>query len=57
MSTKYLSSSEILHFRDKAFEEYHSSPKYLRMIAEKFGSDVVEHIKDMLMYRINRKFA
>lgn len=57
MSTKYLSSSEILHFRDKAFKEYHSSPKYLRMIAEKFGSDVVEHIKDMLRYRINRKFA
>jgi anaerobic magnesium-protoporphyrin IX monomethyl ester cyclase len=57
LSTKYLSSSEILHFRDKAFEEYHSNPRYIHMIGEKFGLNTVEHIKDVLKYKINRKYA
>jgi len=57
LSTKYLSSSEILRFRDKAFEEYHSNPCYLNMIGEKFGLDAVDHIKDVLKYKINRKYV
>ncbi len=57
LSTKYLSSSEILRFRDKAFEQYHGSPGYMRMIGEKFGTDAVEHIKEVLKYKISRKYA
>jgi radical SAM superfamily enzyme YgiQ (UPF0313 family) len=57
LSTNYLSSADILRFRDKAFEEYHGSPAYLRMVDEKFGSDVVEYIKDMLSCKIRRKYA
>lgn len=57
LSTKYLSSSDILRFRDKSFEEYHSSSKYLDMINEKFGPDVVEYMRNMLTYKIHRKYA
>ena len=57
LPTKYLSAAEVLRFRDKAFEEYFRNPKYLRMIKEKFGSKVVEHIKEMLKHKIQRRFV
>ena len=57
LPTKYCSAKEVLRFRDKAFVEYFSNPKYLEMINKKFGSEVVEHIKGMLTKKINRKFA
>ncbi|TRZ83791.1 hypothetical protein D4R86_00205 [bacterium] len=57
LPTKYLSSSEVLRFRDKAFQEYYSSPRYLEMIKEKFGQETVGHIKEMFEYKIKRKFA
>jgi radical SAM superfamily enzyme YgiQ (UPF0313 family) len=57
LPTKYLSAKEVLKFRDNAFIEYFSNPKYLEMINEKFGQKVVEHIKDMLKHKIHRKFV
>lgn len=57
LPTKYLSSSQILRFRDKAFQEYYSSTRYLKMIKEKFGRETVDHIKEMLKYKIKRKFV
>ncbi len=57
MPTKYLSAAEVLRFRDNAFKEYFSNSKYLDMIKEKFGQNVVEHIKEMLKHEIHRKFA
>ena len=55
--TKYLSGTEVLSFRDRAFEEYYSNPFYLEMIQEKFGSEVICHIKEMLKHKIKRKFV
>ena len=57
MPTKYLSSAEVLRFRDRAFNEYLSNPPYLEMIQKKFGIEVKEHIKEMLSYSIRRKYA
>jgi anaerobic magnesium-protoporphyrin IX monomethyl ester cyclase len=57
LPTKYLSPGEVLSFRDKAFREYFSNPRYLQMIREKFGPKVVHHIEGMLKYQITRKFA
>ena len=57
LPTKYLSAAEVLRFRDRAFKEYFSNPKYLAMIRNKFGQEVVEHIKVMLKHDICRKFA
>ncbi|HEC69180.1 MAG TPA: radical SAM protein [Candidatus Omnitrophica bacterium] len=54
LSTKYLSNIEVLRFRDQAFSEYYNRDEYFSMIEEKFGPQVVEHIKDMLKYKIRR---
>ncbi len=56
MPTKYLSAADVLRFRDKAFKEYFSNPKYIEMVRKKFGSRVVEHIEEMLKHEIHRKF-
>ena len=56
LPTKYLSAAEVLRFRDDAFKEYYKNPKYIKMIREKFGPKVVEHIKEMLKHEIQRKF-
>ena len=55
LPTKYLSNVEVLRFRDQAFQEYFSSPQYLKMIEEKFGREVVEHVNQMLSHKIHRK--
>jgi len=57
LATECLSSAQILRFRDKAFEDYHSSPKYLKMIEDKFGLEAVEHINQMLKHKIERKYS
>jgi len=54
LPNKYLTSEQILEFRDKAFNEYFSNPEYLEMINEKFGKKAVEHIKKMLMHKLER---
>jgi len=33
------------------------NPEYIEIIKEKFGSKVVEHIKEMLKHEIHRKFV
>ena len=57
MASKYLSSADILRFRDNAFYEYFSNPRYLKSIRGKFGQKTVEHVKEMLTHKIDRKFA
>ncbi len=57
MPTRYLSAAQVLRFRDYAFRDYFSNPGYLEMIREKFGTKVVEHIKEMLEHEIHRKFV
>jgi anaerobic magnesium-protoporphyrin IX monomethyl ester cyclase len=57
LPTKYLSPAEVLRFRDDAFREYFSNPRYLEMIRQKFGPEVVAHIGDMLKTDIRRKYA
>lgn len=55
LPTKYLSSADILRFRDNAFEEFYHSPKYQEMIRQKFGEDTVKHIREMLKRKLHRK--
>lgn len=57
LPTRHISSGEVLSFRDKAFEDYHGSARYLGMIEKKFGAKTVAHIKEMLKLKIKRKFA
>lgn len=54
MATKYVSSIDVLNFRDRAFREYFSNSKYIDMIDNKFGKDAVRHIEEMLKYNIRK---
>ena len=55
VSTKYLSSKEVLKFRDEAFRKYHSRSEYLSMIESKFGKETKEHIMRMTAMPLRRK--
>jgi len=55
LPTRYLSSSEILKFRDDAFQIYYSSSKYLDMLRERHGAEAVAHVKQMMAHKIKRK--
>ncbi|HDZ20220.1 hypothetical protein LCGC14_0018200 [marine sediment metagenome] len=57
LPTKYLTSSEVLRFRDHAFREYYSRPEYLQMLRETFGPPAVEHVQTMLERKLDRKYA
>ncbi|KKL17635.1 hypothetical protein LCGC14_2483560, partial [marine sediment metagenome] len=47
LPTKYLSSQEVLEFRDMAFQEYFRKEDYLKMIWQKFGGQAIEQIRQM----------
>jgi len=57
LPTKYLSGAEVLRFRDHAFQAYFNSPKYLDMIARKFGPGTAQHIREMASHKLERKYA
>lgn len=57
LPTNYLSSGEVLRFRDKAFQTYFLSERYLSMIADTFGMDAVGHIKKMASRKLEREYA
>ena len=54
LATKHLSSSEVRAFRDAAFKEYYSSPRYLDMIDKKFGPEAVAFVRRILARDIRR---
>ncbi|HEY2253891.1 MAG TPA: radical SAM protein [Planctomycetaceae bacterium] len=55
LRTKYLSSAEVLAFRDAAFQKYFSAPSYLNMVREKFGQETVDHIAQMTSHKLVRQ--
>lgn len=55
MPTKHISAAEVLRFRDQAFKEYLTNPEYLDMMETKFGTKVVDHIKQVFKFDIKRK--
>jgi anaerobic magnesium-protoporphyrin IX monomethyl ester cyclase len=56
LPTKHLSGAEVLRFRDHAFQVYFNSPKYLEMIACKFGTETARGIKEMAAHPLKRKY-
>ncbi len=55
LPTKHLSASEVLKFRDKAFDIYFTSPRYLEMVEQKFGKVAREHVEAMTQHKLKRK--
>ena len=57
LPTRHLPASEVLSFRDRAFNTYFADPNYLNLIQQKFGSETVAHIGDMTSHRLERLHA
>ena len=55
LRTEYIKGSQVLNFRDKAFDIYFNNSDYLSMITKTFGKDTVEHINRMTKYKLKRK--
>lgn len=54
LPTKYLPASEVIRFRDEAFDIYFKSPSYLEMVRKKFGPKTEKHIQEMLSHHLVR---
>ena len=55
LPTNNLTAAEILEFRDKAFDEYHSYSPFLEKVKTKFGQIAVDNIQEMLKVKLKRK--
>jgi radical SAM superfamily enzyme YgiQ (UPF0313 family) len=55
LPTATLGSGDVLKFRDEAFVEYFRSPRYLDMVAQKFGWDARAHVEAMAGKRLPRR--
>ena len=54
-STEFLSSKEVLKFRDEFFQNYFTNESVLSRMNEKFGSECIENIKKMTSIKLKRK--
>jgi radical SAM superfamily enzyme YgiQ (UPF0313 family) len=54
LPTEIVPAREVLRFRDSAFHEYFSNPKYLDMVTQRFGWGTRDHIAEMAKPRLKR---
>ena len=57
LPTRYLSSADVLSFRDYSFQVYYNHPGYLRMIEKTFGAQTKSHIQQMASKKLQRRYA
>ncbi|SMH41704.1 B12-binding domain-containing radical SAM protein [Azospirillum agricola] len=55
LATEKLTAAEVLGFRDHAFTEYFTNPRYLKMVDQRFGSRTNQNIQDMVKHKLARK--
>ena len=55
LPSKHLSAAEILAFRDKSWDKYHTNPKYLKLLEKKFGLNAVNNLKETTKIKLKRK--
>jgi len=55
LANQHLTSAEILEFRDKAWDIYHSSPKYLQLMNDKFGQKAIDELNSTKTIKLKRK--
>ena len=55
LPTKKLKAHEILKFRDKAFNLYHSNEKFLNRVEKKFGIQAKKNIQNKLKIKLKRR--
>jgi hypothetical protein len=55
LPTKYLTSAQVLKFRDNAFHKYFENPEFLNFFRQKFGEKAYLHLKKMTSIKLKRK--
>ena len=55
LPTKYLSSAEVLKFRDDAWQKYFTNPAYLSHVENRFGSQEKKNVEDMSRIVLKRR--
>mgnify|MGYP003311718287 FL=1 len=55
LPTEKLKPEEILKYRDKSFNNYHTYKPFLNKIEKKFGKKAIENIKEMTKINLKRK--
>ena len=55
LPTKYLSAQEVLAFRDEAWMKYHTNPRFLNLLKEKFGQTAVDETLRSTKIKLRRK--
>ena len=55
LPTKYLTAEEVLAFRDKAWMAYHTNPKFLQLLKDKFGQVAVDQTLASTKIKLRRK--
>tara|TARA_B110000438_G_scaffold263825_1_gene276069 strand:+ start:1932 stop:3449 length:1518 start_codon:yes stop_codon:yes gene_type:complete len=55
LRTEHVKGSEVLEFRDKAFDTYFKNSDYTSMIKKTFGEKTNDHISKMLEFKLKRK--
>jgi radical SAM superfamily enzyme YgiQ (UPF0313 family) len=55
LPTKYLTSEQVLRFRDEAWQTYFTNPAYLKLVEQKFGLLERSNIEDMAKIHLKRK--
>ncbi|MBX7142824.1 MAG: B12-binding domain-containing radical SAM protein [Oligoflexia bacterium] len=57
LPTDKVPQGKVITFRDNAFNTYFTSDSYLSMMERKFGSEAVNHVKEMTKLKLKRKYA
>lgn len=57
LPTNYLSAGQVLSYRDYAFQAYFTNPRYLDKIKRIFGPETEQHIRDMSVHKLPRKYV
>lgn len=55
LPTKYLTSAQVLQFRDQAWQTYFTNPAYLDLIEHQFGHKERLNVQEMATIKLNRK--
>jgi radical SAM superfamily enzyme YgiQ (UPF0313 family) len=55
LPTKYLTSAEVLKFRDKAWHKYFTNPDYLNLVENRFGLEERKNVEHMSTIKLKRK--
>ncbi len=54
LPTKHLTPAQVLEFRDRAFTTYHTNPRFLSMVKERFGDKAEQNIRKLTTVRLRR---